>query len=627
MAKKKLTQKSNDAKEKNQPEQKNQNLTQDKTLTHQHSMEDPAEKLQNLKNLNSMLLKETIEKRQQVDSLNQEKELLESQLSRLGVEKSELADELDQEAERNVSLEIEQDLISVFVMTQVNEMGLGLEKEKRQWENDIRALKTELSELMDNLENEKERWHQACNERDSVKSDLDCQVKEATRFKERLIEMEGKELDLKDEILVLKNESGRLMKEKKERGRDIRALKEERGLLERRLVEVGKEIDDLKVEIEGILREKKEIEKQKSEQKGKVDGLEKEVGNLNEIVSDLRKEEKVLHEKVLELEKSYSEAMDKKEEMTLQINALMVQEGEKQRSVEVLMEEKDGISQRLEKAMVDLKDKEGQIAKLLREKNDIEERNVSQESKIAGLQEEIDQLRDVVLTLKESCRDEEEKSKKLENEVRDYKNALDQAKLERDNARMGLDEEKKNGIDLRSIVLQMEKRIEENVEELEKVRKEHENLIEQRKKMESHIGLLTEEKELMLKNLLEAKQSAEVLRAKIESIGINSGRALSMLKNTAAMVCQSENDLDGKQELVVNEKTLQDETEEYVVELEAIKNSFRNKEKLVEDMKKKVDHLQNSVEEAHKKKSFWTVVSSATTLFAAASIAYVAKIR
>ncbi|XP_035544641.1 uncharacterized protein LOC118348023 [Juglans regia] len=69
----------------------------------------------------------------------------------------------------------------------------------------------------------------------------------------------------------------------------------------------------------------------------------------------------------------------------------------------------------------------------------------------------------------------------------------------------------------------------------------------------------------------------------------------------------------------------EDEIQPYARELDAIKTAFKSKEKMVEDMKKQLGFLQNSIVEAHKQKSFWTLVSSATTIFVAAFVAYVAR--
>ncbi|KAH7571996.1 hypothetical protein JRO89_XS04G0182700 [Xanthoceras sorbifolium] len=619
MAKKKATQKANSIGQENNPpqdqNQKKQNHTQEKTLTlsRQSTLEDASEMVQNLKDLNSMLLKETLERRQQIETLVHSKADLEA--------------ELTGESDKNVCLEIEEGLFRFLVRTQMGEMGVGFYREKCESEYQIRVLKSEVSGLMENLESERERLSQACRERDLIKSDLDCQVKEANGFKARLFEMETKERVFEDEVSMLKNENELLVKEKNERDRDVESVREEKGLVERRLVETLKEINYLKGEIEGIVKQKKEIEMETSEQKVKINELDKEVVKLNEIVLNLQKEEKFLREKVLELEKSYGEAVDNGEEMASVIDVLRGEKNEKQRSIEKLMEQKEEVSRTLETAMVEVNEKEGQIKKLLREKNEIEVRKVSQESEIVLLHKEINDLRVAVFELKRSCLDQEEKSKQLVNEVTSYKNALDRVKLERDDIRKGLDEEKKNGLGLKLKISEMEKKIKKKVEELSKIRIERDNLVEEMKKMEDHMELLMKEKESVQKNLSEAQQGVDDMRAKMESFGINSDRALSMLKSTAALVCQSEDEVHGMPDVVVNEKKLDDVADPYAAQLEVIKNAFGNKEKLVEDMKKKVEFMQNSVAEAEKKKSFWTIVSSATTLFAAASVAYVARIR
>lgn len=173
----------------------------------------------------------------------------------------------------------------------------------------------------------------------------------------------------------------------------------------------------------------------------------------------------------------------------------------------------------------------------------------------------------------------------------------------------------------------MEKRIEETSKELARVRSECETVLEEKKELESRYKLLRKDKDSVQKELSEAKQALNKLRAKLESVGMNSEQALTMLKNTAAVLCQSGGDCDYKDNVVTGERKLENETEQYASELEAIKKAFRHKETMVEDMKQQVGLLQNCVADAHKKKSFWTVVSSATTIFAAISIAYVARAR
>ncbi|KAK2640614.1 hypothetical protein Ddye_028409 [Dipteronia dyeriana] len=605
MARKKSNHKANDTEQDNTTpqDQKKQNQTLKKTLVRQPTMEDDSEKFQNLKDLNTRLVKQNMEKRQQVETLVHSKAAMEA--------------ELIKESDKNVCLEIEEGLFRFLVRTQMGEMGAGFDGEKSEREYQIRVLKSEVNVLVENLENERGRLSQARIGRDLMKSDLDCQVKEANGFKERLFEMERQEIDLKDEVLMLRNENDGLVKEKNERDTDVEALKKEKGLVERKLMETLKEIDDLKCAMDLVVREKKEIEMETSDQKVKIDELGKELLKLNEIIVYLQKEEKALHKMGLELEKSYSEAVDKGEEMASEIDVLRGEKNEKQSSIEKLMVENEDVLRRLEAAMLGLNDKEGQIKKLLRGKNEIEEMKISQETEVVELRKEVEESRETVSALKELCRD----------------------------ARNGLNEEKKNGLDLKYKISEMEKKIEDKVKELSKIRNEHGNVVVEKKKMEEriellmkekesvqknlseHIELLKKEKESVQKDLLEAQRGVDDMRAKMDSFGINYDRTLSLLKSTAALVCQSRDEVDGKPDVVVKERKLDFVTDPYAAQLEVIKNAFGDKEKLVGDMKKQVEFLQNSVEEAHKKKSFWTLVSSATTLFAAASVAYAARIR
>jgi len=63
-----------------------------------------------------------------------------------------------------------------------------------------------------------------------------------------------------------------------------------------------------------------------------------------------------------------------------------------------------------------------------------------------------------------------------------------------------------------------------------------------------------------------------------------------------------------------------------VRDFEAIKGAFKDKVSIIEDMKMELELFKNSADEANKGKSFWIMVSSATTLLAAAvSVAYVAR--
>jgi chromosome segregation ATPase len=609
---------------------------QDQSQTHQAKpMDDPSEKLQNLKSLNSLLLKETFERRQQVESLEQAKQALEAELNRSGMEKKALEAELTWVSEESVGLELEKSVIFAFWETQMVEIGVGfdglvrekgeIEKMKCEREAEIGFLKKEANELVANLENERGRLSQVCRERDLLKTEIDDHVQEANGLRENMVEMEKKDKRSVEEIEKLKVECEGLLKEKLETEKAVKALKRQKESVQGNLEQSMEVINSLKSEIEGVIRAKSEVERERTTQEVKIGELEKEVGELNGIVMTLREEEEILHAKVLELEKMIGQAMDKEKEMALQINVLVEEKREKEQNIEKLKDQKDSVQRILDMTSKESEGRLQKIEELIREESEIGKLKLSLESKIVHLETEVDSLRNAISTLRESCRDEEDKNKQLVIEVGRFRGAFDRLTLERDEVQKGFDEERKKVKSMEVVVLEKEKRIEETVEELGQMRSERENLIERNKAIESSVEVLVKEKDLVQKNLVEAQRGIDDLRAKMESAGINSKRALSMMKNTAALVCHSTDDRDSKEKVVINEQKLEEEIQPYAVELDAIKNAFRNKEKMVEDMKKQVDFLQSSVAEAHKRKSFWTLVSSATTIVAAASVAYVAR--
>ncbi|KAF2307127.1 hypothetical protein GH714_024970 [Hevea brasiliensis] len=434
--------------------------------------------------------------------------------------------------------------------------------------------------------------------------------------------MEEKEIKTEEEIRKLKVRYAQSIKQNKETEKEIEKVKNLRDVAEKKLAEKVKEIEGLNGEMEEIVRKKTGIEMENSGQKVKITELEKDASELNEIISTLRKEEGVLREKVLELEKSFHEAIEKAKVIAMEFDALMEEKQIKERTIESLMEQMDSSEKLIKTLNIEMKDKDELIEKLMREKIEIDDVKISKEREIVELHEELAGLRDAMFAMQESIKNQEGKNKQLASEVSHYRDAFERVRLDRDNAQIDLDEEKKNTINLRSKVLEMKKRIEETVEEFVKMKNERDNLFEEKKEMECHVGLLKKEKDLVQRNLCEAQQEIDDLRTKMESTSSNSERALSMLKNTAALIRRSN---DGKEEVSITEKKRDDVTEPYATELEFIKNAFRNKETVVEEMKQHVKFLQNSLADAHKKKGLWAIVSSATTFLAAASVAYIAR--
>ncbi|KAF5740560.1 paramyosin [Tripterygium wilfordii] len=554
-------------------------LDQPKALSTQSSMDDHEEKLQNLKSLNSLILKETVQKRQQVESLVKAKEGLQAGLTLAG--------------EENVGLMLEKDLLLVFVETQMGFEFDGLVRQRSESESVIGLLKSEMNGVMSDLESERGKLRQVCQERDL----------------------------LKGEMAKLNREYELLLEEKLEREEDIEAIRRESEVVKINLGEMEIVTENMKREIESIVKEKEEIEGEKKGQILVISELEKEVQKLNEIIRNLGKEGEVVHKKALDLEKIYSQAMEQKRVRENEFDALVAEKKEKENAFQRLREDKYSCETLYRMAQMEIENFRESREKLIQEKNEIEEAKLGKDREAVELHKEVGELRDIISELQESCRNQEEGNNQLLSEISRCRDVNAQVMFERDEAQKALDEERKNIVDLRSRVMEIEKKMEGTVAELACVSSSREKLIEEKGEMENQMRLVCEEKDLLQKNLLEVRQGICDLRAKMEALEFRSERALTMLKNTAAFVRLEKNG----EGVLNNEQKLADQMESYAAELEAIKDAFTDKEMAVKDLKQQLECMQNSLARAHKRKSLWTVISSATTIFAAASVAYAAK--
>ncbi|TYI57738.1 hypothetical protein E1A91_D11G302600v1 [Gossypium mustelinum] len=647
-AKKKPTRnKSQDFQQQN-PSQEIQDSAKDSSFTEssnemnpQSPMEDPNEQLQSLQTLNSLLVKETFEKRQQFELLVQYYKGLEAELSK----RKELE---GVQSDKNMGLEWQNGVLSVYMETQMKEMGVEKERE-------IGELNSKVNGLISSLENERERLSLVSKERDLARNDFELQVNEGSLMKANLVDMEKNERGFLEEIGKLRVECDKLLGDKEELEKVKSSVVKDKDLLEKNIKDMVMEVEDLRIKIENLEKEKKEIEMEKIYQRAKIDELEKKMRNMDEVILNFNKEEGVLRSKVFLLEKNYAEAMDREAELAKEIDALVeekraieqnlervmeekdlatkslettvAESADKQRRIDKLLEERDAATRVLEMNKKELKDMREKIEDFLGDKSEIEKVKFSGEINKSELHKEVSDLWDVVNRLLEACEAYENKKKELISEVSCIRVSFDELTLEKDNALKVLDEEKQNGVNLRLKVSEMEKILEETTEELTQKKAEWQNLIKEKEEMVNHCRSMAEDKDGLQKELLEAKRTLNDLRAKMESTSIKYQQLLTLLKNTASRLCQSkcETDRKKKEEAAIAERKHEEDIEPYSTELEAIKQAFENKETVAQDLKLKVEVMEKSVVEAQKKKSFWTLVSSATTLLAAVTFAYAAR--
>ncbi|XP_065851644.1 uncharacterized protein [Euphorbia lathyris] len=605
----------------------NHKQNQTPAMTNQQpAMDDPQEKLQNLKSLNDMLLKETIERRQQVESLLQAKENLENQLAQTSAEKNDFKTAFLHESEERLCLEIVRGLFSVFIETQMDETRVivsSLARENGEKDDEIRCLKGEINGLKVNLEGEREKFSGICQQRDKLMREVDDGKKDSKCLREKLIEMEEKKIQAEEEIKKVTDYYNQSLEQLKEKKEQFDKVKIQRDVAEEKLAVKVKAIEDLDRNLGEILRKKSEIERENGEKKIRIGELEKEVSEYCETVWSLRKEEGNLQCKLMELEKSYEKAIEMAKVMGKENDSLVEEKIEKDRTIGKLMEEMDSRERLVQNLNGELKDKEGLIDTLLREKEEIEDVKVSKEKETVKLHKELVGLGNDVVALQESIQTQEDQNKHLESEVSHYRATLEQVNLEKDNAERDLVKERKNSVSLMSRVLEMEKKVEASVEEFTKMKSQNENLLEEKRGMECEIGSLRKESESVQNTLLQARQEVKDLRKKVESVVSNSARAQTTIKKTVELLSVSEN---GKEVLSSTERSLH-EIEPFATEMEVIKSAFRSKEAAVEEMKHQVELLQNYVSKASKQKGLLAIVSSATTFLFAVSVAYIARLR
>ncbi|KAK8712582.1 hypothetical protein V6N13_147818 [Hibiscus sabdariffa] len=396
----------------------------------------------------------------------------------------------------------------------------------------------------------------------------------ATQMKEKGVEAErvigalGNKLSLVcEERDVARNEAS-LMKDK------ITAMEEN----ERKFAE---EIGTLKVECGRFLGEKAELEKVKGLMAKEKDLLEKNIEDKVHEVGTLRR-------KIEASEKEKQEMEMEKNEQRMKIDEL----------------EKE--TRELSQVVLNLRKEDGILrSKVLELEKNYGEAMDREATAIGALVEE---KRAIGMNLERLMEEKDSALKSLKMatvKLEDMQRRIDKSLDERDAARAVLETNRE--------LEYMQKKIVDFLEEFlqEKVTGESEN------------------SELQVVNRPMIDRSFNDLRAKMESTGISHGQLLTLLKNTASLLCQSKDEKDRKEkeEARVAEKKLEEEIKLIATDLEAIKQAFNNEETWARDLKLKVEVMEKTIAGWQKKISVWKLVASATTIMSALTFAHSATRR
>lgn len=581
-----------------------------------------TEKIDSLKSLNQILLKEAVERRKQVDSLLQSKGSLELELTRSNSEREALESELGRLVERAALLEVERAVVAVFVSAQVGVRGeefadevKGLEMEMREWkrgseekESEIARLNVTLIEIEGALGAEREVSRHVRLERDDFEDKLNRQIKEDEGLRVNLSELDGKMKEIVREIEELQTSYNAVVREKKDLEMRIKLLMGEKDLSERGLMESNEVIEKMKEEISGIVREKEGVEREKNDELVKRRELENVVTGLNEMVSNLQKEEVKLQMVISELEKNCDAGEEKLKEMGREVFRLVEETKLSGKRISALVDEKSVVEKDLGEALKQLAKQKRDIEDLVNEKIVMVEAKNRVDGEVGELQNHVDELKATVLGLEKLNRADVERIRRLESEVREYMLNLETVSVERDGVERFLNEEKQNASRLKEKIEELEKKIEECHKVAGEMKVQNAAILTEKVEIESHCE--TQKKEIAS------------LQSKVELADANSELVLNMLKGTSAFCSKSEQSGGEGHNVVVVDG---EELKSHVMEMETIKNAFKSKATRVEDMEKQLECLQSSVVDAEKWKSFWAMLSSATTVLAAISLAYVAR--
>lgn len=481
------------------------------------------EKLEILKSLNDMLIRETAEKRDLVGSLQKEKSSLESELALAESEKLFVRAELTRLADSAARLELEKTLEAEYLRAQMGERMSAMEEE-------MEGMRTE---------------------RDDVG--------------ERAMGFE----------------------------RSFCLLVKEKSVIEKMLGEIERE-------------KQVAVEEKNAEMKKRCE-LENEVIFLKGKVLNLHTVEVALRENEAELERMFEESVLNGKEMARKISELMEEKNESESKISMLYGENSSIEGKLANAFKEIEEKNLTAERIVLENMEMKDANIRAEAEVIKLHNQVTVLMDTISELEKSCKVQEEEISEFKTQVAKYKSSCERALLEKDSTQKELDEEKQNGLVMKGKIKELEKHIGEVASELGKTKTDYAKIVGEKKEMKIQSELLNKE--------------IVSLRAQLDEANSDLVKVFEMLKTTAVSVGGSNEEMGWVRARNLNESQINP----HVLELEAIKKGLKDREIKVEDMKREVECLKNSVVHANKRKSFLAIVSSATTLFAAISLAYAAR--
>ncbi|XP_076905104.1 uncharacterized protein LOC143560765 [Bidens hawaiensis] len=550
-----------------------------------------SEKLHNLQSLNSLLLKETVERRHQVDSLTQANSCLESELTRCVSELNALNELNEQTVRLEIERGVEYRVLEVRageMVKRISDLELDLsrvvdekkavELVKESKESEIGLMASRLSKVECEIGEVRIELSRVCEERDEIRCDR-VWVEDALRANEA----EKKSVEAK---------VGLVLKEKE--------------LVEKRLVEANGLVDGLKMDLDKMSERKMSVEEDR-------DLLLKKVNELREGKAELVN-------KVADLEKKCVASLDNEANVRARVDVLEKEKEKMGVEIRKVNDEKSLVAKDLGEALNNLRKVNVDISRLVSEQTEINDARNRAETDVIKLKQQVEELENAVEKLEKQSVVRIDRIKQLESENSRHVAAYDRVTNERNSAVSSLDAETLKVKRLSDTVSKMENDVEDMKKKLSKMQKETEKLVAEKKGLENKRQALENDIQTVKKSLAKTQKEHDDAKSKLRVSEANTKRMLKILKKTS-LICNSKGDGD-----IDKETEFGEEIKYHVTEVEAIRKAFKDKESIMDEMKKQVEQLKVRVAKADKGKSFWTIVSSATTFLAAVSLAYAARV-
>ncbi|KAJ8619587.1 hypothetical protein MRB53_028116 [Persea americana] len=446
-----------------------------------------SEQISSLKALNNLLLRETVERRDQIDTLQRSNESLESKIALVVANYQMLEQEKSLWEDSLLAADIEREISILIVSSQLggSEMHSEMTQKLKSMEEEREGLIARIAELEEiKLREMQEEANRLICEMGRIQKDLDVKKEEADGLRLKVDELWVSNEEAREEMGLLRMECNLIKKEKMEIEGRFESMRENRDLLQRTLNESTERYEDLERDMRDAVNQRNEMERARNEMGVEIARLQKEVDRLTaELCSNRGSLDRVIQER---------------DEVQ---NDLDLQKEEGERTIESLMAEKASIERRLMESSQLVDDLKRKMEEMARERNEIEQAKAEKEAAISELSNEVGNLSATISTLQESCGDLTKTNNQLLHDLNHQKNLLDSVNGERDAARQQVArlEEEENRMRLK--VYELENNNGEVREELKRAVAELDGLMEERRGMEGLLESSIEAEKALLARL------------------------------------------------------------------------------------------------------------------------------